>query len=64
MISNQPTILQYLVEAGAQLNTKNRLGWTPLMMTRGVFMANSKKEFPAAREILTKAMTTKGIAVE
>ena len=64
VISNQPTILQYLVEAGAQLNTKNRLGWTPLMMTRGVFMANSKKEFPAAREILTKAMTTKGIAVE
>jgi hypothetical protein len=31
------------------------------MMTKGIFMANSKKEFPAARKILEKAMAEKGL---
>jgi uncharacterized protein len=61
VICNQPSILQYLVDHGAQLDVKNRLGWTPLMMTKGIFMANSKKEFPAARKILEKAMAEKGL---
>lgn len=64
IISNQPSIVQYLVDQGAQLNARNRLGWTPLMITRGLFMANSKKLFPAAEEILVKAMTAKGMKVE
>lgn len=61
VISNQPSIVQFMVDHGAQLDARNRLGWTPLMMTRGVFMANSKKEFPVAAEILKKAMTAKGL---
>jgi ankyrin repeat protein len=63
IISNQPSIVQYLVDQGAQLDARNRLGWTPLMITRGLFMANSKKLFPAAEQILTKAMLAKGMAV-
>ncbi len=27
------------------------------MMTKGVFMANSKKEFPVAAQIISKALT-------
>ena len=61
VISNQPSILQYLVDKGARLDVKNNLGWTPLMMTKGLFMANSKKEFPVAAKILTKAMVEKGL---
>jgi len=61
IISNQPSILQYVVDHGAKLDVKNRLGWTPLMMAKGVFMANSKKEFPWAVEILKKAMTAQGL---
>ena len=61
VISNQPSILQYLVDKGAKLDVKNSLGWTPLMMTKGLFMANSKKEFPVAAKILTQAMQAKGI---
>lgn len=61
VLSNQPSLVQYLVDQGAQIDIKNRLGWTPLMMTKGIFMANSKKEFPAAAKILRKAFQDKGL---
>ena len=64
VISNQPEILKFFIEHGAQLDAKNRLGWTPLMMTKGIFMANSKKEFPIAAQMLTKAMQERGIQVQ
>lgn len=59
VLSNQPSIVQFLVDHGADPEAKNRLGWTPLMITRGIFMANSRKEFPKAAEILTKALAQK-----
>jgi hypothetical protein len=55
VISNQPSLVQYLIEQGADVNAKNRLGWTPYHITQGIFMANSKKEFPIAAEMLRKA---------
>ncbi len=61
VICNQPSILQFLVDRGAKLDAQSRLGWTPLTLTNGIFMANSKKEFPVAREILKKAMAQKGL---
>ncbi|MBV8905185.1 MAG: ankyrin repeat domain-containing protein [Acidobacteriia bacterium] len=61
VISNQPSIVQYLVDHGAHLDARNRLGWTPLMITKGLFMANAKKEFPVAAQILTKAMNEQGL---
>jgi ankyrin repeat protein len=60
VMSNQPSLVQYLVDHGADLTAKNRLGWTALMITRGIFMANSKKEFPAAEKILLKALADQG----
>ena len=59
VLCNQPSILQYLVDQGADITSKNTLGWTPLMITKGIFMANSKKEFPAAARILEKALSQK-----
>jgi ankyrin repeat protein len=56
ILANQPSIVQYLVDHGAKLDAKTDLGWTPLMMTRGVFLANTGREFPAAEKILTKAL--------
>jgi uncharacterized protein len=61
VICNQPSILQFLVDSGADVNAKSRLGWTPLTITKGIFMANSKKEFPVARQILEKAMAQKSV---
>ncbi len=41
------------------LDAKTETGWTPLMMTRGVFLANTGREFPAAEAILVKALAAR-----
>jgi ankyrin repeat protein len=64
VISNQPSIVQFMIDHGAQLDAKNRLGWTPLMVTKGIFMANSKKEFPVAAQMLKKALAEKGLLAD
>lgn len=64
VICNQPSIVEYLISQGAVLNAKNQLGWTPLMIAGGLYIANNKKEFPVEAEILRKAMTARGIPVE
>ena len=56
IISNQPSIVQYLVDHGANIDAKTETGWTALMMTRGVFLANTGRLFPAAEAILEKAL--------
>jgi ankyrin repeat protein len=61
VISNQPSILQFLIDKGAKINPKNQLGWTPLMMTQGLFMANAYKEFPVQAKMLREAMAKQGI---
>ena len=61
VISNQPKLVQYLVDQGADLDVKSKAGWTPLMTAGGVFFANARRTFPAAAEILTKAMIERGL---
>jgi len=39
-------IVQYLLDEGANINAKNSLGWTPLMVAKGVFVANTEKAWP------------------
>jgi ankyrin repeat protein len=62
IMSGQPSIVQYLVDRGARVDTKTVLGWTPLDVAEGVFCCNAKKEFPAAAAILKKAMAERGLA--
>jgi ankyrin repeat protein len=56
IISNQPSIVRYLVDQGAKLDARTETGWTPLMMSRGVFLTNTGREFPEAEAILLKAL--------
>ena len=56
IITNQPSITRYLIEQGADPEAKNALGWTPLMMSRGVFLANAEREFPGAEAVLLEAL--------
>ena len=56
VVSGQPSIVQFLVDRGADVEAKTVLGWTPLKVAEGVFFANAKKEFPAAAAILRKAL--------
>jgi len=57
VICNQPSIVEYLIQKGAQVDAKNRLGWTPLMVAGGIYIANNRKDFPIAAGILRKAMS-------
>jgi uncharacterized protein len=59
IMSNQPSIVQYLVDHGADVTVKTTLGWTPLKVAEGVFCCNAKKEFPAAAAIIRKAVAAK-----
>jgi ankyrin repeat protein len=56
IIANQPSITQYLIDQGADVEARNDLGWTPLMMARGVFLANASREFPAIEAVLLQAL--------
>jgi ankyrin repeat protein len=60
IISNQPSIVQWLVDHGADVEATNALGWTPLMMARGVFLTNTGREFPAEEKILLEALAKRG----
>jgi ankyrin repeat protein len=57
VISNQPSIVRFLLDHGARPDAKTALGWTALDVARGVFFANAKKEYPAAAAILQQATT-------
>lgn len=61
VVSGQPSIVQYLIDHGADPTAKTKLGWTPLMVAEGVFFANAKKEFPQAAAILKKALAGRGL---
>jgi ankyrin repeat protein len=57
VVSGQPSIVQWLIEHGARAGDRTKLGWTPLLVAKGVFFANAKKEFPQAAAIIEKALT-------
>ncbi len=59
VLCNQPAILAFMIEQGADVFATTRLGWTPLTISKGIFLANSKKEFPVAAAMLEKAMAEK-----
>lgn len=45
-------IVRYLVERGADVNARNIVGWTPLMVAEGVFVANTEKAWPETAALL------------
>jgi ankyrin repeat protein len=61
VICNQPSILDYLIAQGAEVNATNRLGWTPLMVAGGLYIANAHKTSPGSAEILREALAARGL---
>jgi hypothetical protein len=45
-------VVQYLLDQGADINAQTALGWTPLMVAEGVFVANTEKAWPATVALL------------
>jgi ankyrin repeat protein len=46
------SIVKYLVEKGARVDAPNKLGWTPLIVANGVFVANTEKRWPTTVALL------------
>jgi uncharacterized protein len=61
VICNQPSIVKYLIQQGAEVNAKNRLGWTPLMIAGGLYIANAHKTSPESAAILREALAAQGL---
>ncbi len=61
VICNQPSIVQFLIDKGAKLDATNQLGWTPLMVSTGLYIANNRKDFPREGELLKKALAARGL---
>jgi ankyrin repeat protein len=59
--SNQQSIIRYLVENGAKLDARNKLGWTPLMVAEGGQFGATVKEFPDAAALIRKLMSERGM---
>jgi ankyrin repeat protein len=56
-MTNQPSIIRFLVEKGAKLEVRNKLGWTPLMLAEGVFAGAIAKRSPNSEATLRELMT-------
>jgi|GEM_PF-122597 len=63
VVSGQPSIVKFLVEKGAKLDAVNDSGWTPLLLSRGFFLANAEKAYPAIEQILVKAYQAQGLPI-
>ena len=59
-----PSIVDYLVEQGAQLYARSVLGWTPWTIANGVFYSGFYKEQPATANRLAELMEERGISTE
>ena len=59
--SNQQSLIRYLVENGARLQARNKLGWTPLMVAEGGQFGATVKEFPDAAALIRKLMSERGL---
>ena len=49
-------IVEFLVEHGARPDETNDLGWTPLMVAEGVFVANTEKAWPETAALIRDLM--------
>ncbi len=61
VVSGQPSIAQYLIEQGADVDAVNDSGWTPLMLSRGFFLANAEKVYPPVEAVITEALIAQGL---
>jgi ankyrin repeat protein len=48
------SIVTYLVEHGANMNAKNKRGWTPLVIAEGIFTGGNTVFSPSTTELLRK----------
>jgi len=57
----QPSIIRFLVEKGARLDARNKLGWTPLMVTQGMLIAANARFYPLTEALIKQLMVERGM---
>jgi ankyrin repeat protein len=62
--TGQRSIIQFLVDSGAKLDARNKLGWTPLMVAEGGQFGATVKEFPESAALVRKLMRDRGLDPE
>lgn len=62
-LTKQNSILQFLAEHGAKLDAETKLGWTPLMIAEGIFVAQTLKKWPPTAELIKKLMAERGLVI-
>ena len=50
------SVVRFLVDNGGDLNAKNRLGWTPLMLADGMYIGQTEKEQPATAAFIRELL--------
>jgi len=63
-LTGQNSVVTFLVEKGARLDAKNKLGWTPLMVAQGVFVANTQKRWDSTVQLLKQLMIEHGLTID
>jgi uncharacterized protein len=53
-LSGSNSIIQFLVDKGADVNVKNKRGWSPVTISEGVYTNNSNTRNPEAQALLMK----------
>ena len=55
------SIVRFLMEKGAKIDARNKVGWTPLMIAEGIFVSNTEKAQASTAALLRQLMAEKGI---
>jgi ankyrin repeat protein len=58
------SVVQYLADAGARLDVKNRIGWTPLIIADGVLYAEFLKVHRDTAALLRQLLQERGLPVD
>ena len=59
-----PSIVDYLVQQGAQIDARSDQGWTPWTIANGVFYSLFYKEQPQTADVLAALMADRGISTD
>jgi len=60
-VMDQLSIIQFLVDKGAKLDARNKIGWTPLMVTQGMLIAANGRWKPRAEALIRQLMIDRGL---
>jgi ankyrin repeat protein len=60
-VMDQLSIIQFLADRGARLDVRNKLGWSPLMVTQGMLIAANGRWKPRAEALIRTLMIERGL---